>query len=340
MSILTGRVRLNFPRTNYADDTYADFTDYIMVPYYVIDNIQDYLSTQPSQDSSNYIIQIGIIGQPEFIMNVTLTCLNTVERILLQNGCSGNYGLLPDPPSESEDGLGTVLDIVSSLHARLSLLEGGHCCDLAAHIPYGRVYAEDEECEFISPQYQETKFADRYGREIYDDYLDDFEEALDQASEWIKSTKKNIRNSQSDSDYFESSIIYFSLEIDDNNLKLTKVIIRPCAEGNGFYRALLWKLRNEVLIHGFDSLIVTLILSNNQRILRQMGFRLFENTDGTECDAELSKDELQQITKQRWRIPETFPSADQLNDERFVNRHIEQFSLGPGKPWYYYNSRS
>jgi len=121
---------------------------------------------------------------------------------------------------------------------------------------------------------------------------------------------------------------------------LTKVIIRPCAEGNGFYRALLWKLRNEVLSHGFDSLIVTNVLSNNQRILWRMGFGLSENTDGTECDAELSKDELQQITKQRWKIPETFPSADQLNDERFVNRHIEQFSLGPGKPWYYYNSRS
>jgi len=71
--------------------------------------------------------------------------------------------------------------------------------------------AEDEECQFISPQYQETKFADRYGHEISDDYLDDFEEALDQASEWINSTKKNILENYSQIQIILKVQLYISL---------------------------------------------------------------------------------------------------------------------------------
>ena len=212
------------------------------------------------------------------------------------------------------------LSILSTLHTRIGRLES----QLAAPIPKDKEYTEEEQSLFTSLSYQEKQFAEDFGEDIPENYMIVMNDLFDSAHHWVSEARNGTGSSKKliHDKTFKSHMIEFSLGMlrHESCLFLTKIVIRPCAEGCGFYRLLLWKLRNIVIELDLERLEIASILSHNRQILKRLGFEIVPRDNGKNFDAVLSRNELKKITKIAWNIPESFPSSAQLNDENFVNR--------------------
>jgi len=212
---------------------------------------------------------------------------------------------------------------------------------LAAPISYGKQCNDEEKECFTSLKFQEKKFTDKFGEDIPSDYLLRFETMLRDVNTWITDIKSRGNTRFIQIKKFQSPIIVFFLNIElkkdysnliyQNTLTMDYIVIRPCAEGNGFYRFLLWNLRNFAIAHDFDVFKIIVVLPYNRSILQNLGFTItyFDRED--KYDAELTRDALLSVTKEAWGVPDSFPTSDELNSERFVDRRaMEEYSLGPG----------
>lgn len=186
--------------------------------------------------------------------------------------------------------------------------------------PIRREYEEHMKNVFDSAEKQESLFTDVYGSRIPDDYYQQFVVMLQRIRTWIENRLSGIGPEDIQ---FSCPILKFELldcftntkENEEKTLGLMMVVVRPCAERNGFYKKLLWSLRNEVEHHNLSSLFIYKPMGINVDILKSLGF-----TDRIYY-MEMDNTTLKNVTEKRWNIRNVFPTAETLNatTNRIVN---------------------
>lgn len=169
----------------------------------------------------------------------------------------------------------------------------------------------------ISPDEVENWFVEHgYTDDIQDNYLDDYYEMLARINQWVV---RNLRAAYQEAD-FDCSIMRCCINIHSNELWLDVIFTRPCAQGWGFYRHFLWRLRCCVIRHNMVGLYVFQANDYNAGLLRRLGFTSVsegELKDGS--NYWMPFEDLRFVLAGDWKVPRKFPSADKLNRPEDVN---------------------
>lgn len=174
---------------------------------------------------------------------------------------------------------------------------------------------KDEKNQDIPPADVEKWFYFHgYTMNIEHDYLEKYYMMMQRIDEWCL---KHPSNDYVEAD-FDCSIMRCSLAKYSGQLWLNLIYTRSCAQGWGFYRYLLWRLRCCVLEHGLNGLYVFQVLSYNAGLLERLGFQRM-SPDDIEVNYKMMKGELRLVRAEDWRVPAKFPSADKLNRPEDVN---------------------
>jgi len=190
---------------------------------------------------------------------------------------------------------------------------------LSAPVPPGD-YDPAERESFGSKAEIERNFAVKHGDDVPEDYMQWIDGELENNIEYNVTTCVDHEIDMVSLE-FDSPVLYMMYSVccsrdADASINVDLVITRPCAEGYGLYRYLLWGLADIVVRHELDWLTVTKVLPHNRDILTGMGFHLFRDGELDSHSAEISYEELAEITEEMWDVPkrEEFPAASVLND--------------------------
>ena len=179
-----------------------------------------------------------------------------------------------------------------------------------APVPPGTNYDSKATKTFGPPEFVESIFTRDFGANIPQNYLHLFKEKLIKMQDDVR-TPRSV-------DYFQYTcpIMRFAILIDStsNVLALSSILVRPCAEGHGFYRELLWSMRTIVVNFNFNKLLIANIYPTNIEIVKQMGFDIHYDKIREKYDAYLAKDACIHKKRAEWAVPDTYPTSDQLND--------------------------
>lgn len=229
--------------------------------------------------------------------------------------------------------------IVQNLHQRITSLE----VSINAPVGKDRKYTAQEEAGFEgTPQDMENDFQTKYKQEvdIPIDYLQQFETMLHDMMTWAKESKGKERNSYR---VFTCPIVYMDMIVEPakNTLRRDVVLMRPCAEKNGFYKIIMWVMRHCVIKYGFDRLLMKNVLDTNKSILKSFGFRVEVDEIYEYDNCVMTREELEQCTMFSWRLGSVlvegktpddaeffdytvFPTSSQLNDQYYVNKKFQR----------------
>jgi len=165
----------------------------------------------------------------------------------------------------------------------------------------------------MNPETIEAEFRRSFGNDIPENYISLLYNMFEAIKHWCKSKSSTVERTFR----FESPVIICELGILQNSLYLDYVVTRPCAQGLGIYRLLLWHLRNCVIELIFQRLEIINVMEYNKTILVRMGFH--EDSDGFFY---MNFPELLNVTKQTWNIPTSLPGAQDLIGSYHKNLRI------------------
>ena len=172
----------------------------------------------------------------------------------------------------------------------------------------------DDKNTEINPVEIETFFEREYGPDIEDDYLVNFGVMIGKIEAW---GRDNV-NENDESMTFKCSILHCVLRIKNKELWIRDISTRPCAQGKGFYRYYLWRLRNCVVGYMMLGLYVSQALTFNEELLQRMGFTRIDPKSRL-LHYWKPFHELADMNSDDWSVPRIFPSAAWLNSEEHVN---------------------
>lgn len=154
---------------------------------------------------------------------------------------------------------------------------------------------------------------------------EDYKDRLDLMIENIK-THMNISERKSMQRSFWCDVIQITLKLIDNRMIIDHVHTRPCAQSCGIYRYLLWNLGQYIVQNHISKLILTNCSDENVYILEKMGFT--DPNDGAHSspNMEIGVDDLRVKVNDndQWNVPSSFPPADLLNNQEFVDRFVNK----------------
>ena len=214
-------------------------------------------------------------------------------------------------------------------------------CDLGAPVPKGMKYHEFTEGALGNPDYFEQEYADNLETRavIPDYYLAEYVLYLDEMRKWI------VANDGINTFAARCSVIHFEMNyVHDtplNEIQLELVDVRPCAEGHGLYKLLLYVIIQAVM-HADKVGKFTILdcLPENAMILSRLGFktdpRAPARSFSTLRSFWMTKDAMADVTFDSWkmgRLLETdvvdgvhfkesaMPTAEMLNSQAYVDEY-------------------
>lgn len=195
---------------------------------------------------------------------------------------------------------------------------------------------------------------------IPQNYLDEFQRTLDSLAEWVKSRKfdrdkldnpgsknRSARCLHNFLDINRNAVnhimklavgFYDDDAIEGKEIVVNYVNIRPCAEGHGFYKIVLYLLiRIAKETPKITHIRVTKCYPENEEILKHYGF-VMQDDDSVECkDFVMDKRQMENVTFERWNMDklllpegafgtvrvnqEALPTAEMLNSKPYVERY-------------------
>lgn len=232
---------------------------------------------------------------------------------------------------------------------------------LDAPVPKNKRYHEKTEGLAGDREKNEKTFESRMGSSsIPRNYLDEFQRTLDSLAEWIKSRKldrdkldnpgSNNRSARCLHNFlninFKAVNHIMTLSVgfyDDDEMKGKEIVInyvntRPCAEGHGFYKIVLYLfIRIAKANPDITHVRVTKCYPENEEILKHYGF-IMQDDDSMECkDYVMDKRQMEPVTFERWNMDklllpedasgtvrlnqEALPTAEMLNSKPYVERY-------------------
>jgi hypothetical protein len=142
---------------------------------------------------------------------------------------------------------------------------------LDAPIPAGRKYTSNEKLVFESVEKAEEDFVEYMGSEdIPEDYLAVLAQDFSKLFNWMMTTP--TPGSSKVYRWVTTPVILVNVEMSANTLAIPVVHTRPCAEGHGFYKVLLFLLISMAKMK-FARLEIKGCLQNNTNILTGWGFQ-------------------------------------------------------------------
>ena len=214
---------------------------------------------------------------------------------------------------------------------------------LSAPVPHTTEYHADTRKFFGSPDDVEDIYTSTAGRKIPGSYLDDFQAMLRELRDWVvvKRGPASAANAVSDTFSKRTSVFRIIMEHFKSEFKINYVCVRPCAEGHGFYKVVLYQilasLRNDTRKSSF--LKISECLPENSAILTKYGFRCHPDKAADRLrDFWMGQAEIGKVTFDSWgmeRLLETptdddevelavlrrgaFPTAEMLNSQAYVD---------------------
>jgi hypothetical protein len=224
---------------------------------------------------------------------------------------------------------------------------------LDAPFPRQKKYHAKTEKTFGNPEGSEKNFAARLNSSaVPEDYLEEYQGTLDALAAWAEDRRID-KEKVDDLNFFESAGLlncnadthimivkvgfYGNSDGTGKEIDLNEIIIRPCAEGHGFYKILLYHLiqlakRNPKV----TEFRVARCYPENEQILLHYGFTLEEHYDSHRDYFMLSSD-MEKVTYESWNMgklllpeetpgavrvnPAALPTAEMLNSEAYVERY-------------------
>lgn len=235
-----------------------------------------------------------------------------------------------------------------------------------APFPKNKRYHERTEKAFGNSEGSERNFAARMGSSaIPEDYLDEFQRTLDELVKWAEDRRVD-REKVDDMNFFESAplinwkadthimlikvAIHNNSDVSGKEINLNEIVIRPCAEGHGFYKILLYHLiqlaKHNPKVTEFR---VVCCYPENEQILLHYGFTfdeqiLIDNGIAKEEDYGpqyrdyfMRADQMREVTFESWNMgklllpevtpgavrvdPGALPTAEMLNSKAYVERY-------------------
>ena len=224
---------------------------------------------------------------------------------------------------------------------------------LDAPFPRQKKYHAKTEKTFGNPEGSEKNFAARLNSSaVPEDYLEEYQGTLDALAAWAEDRRID-KEKVDDLNFFESAGLlncnadthimivkvgfYGNSDGTGKEINLNEIIIRPCAEGHGFYKILLYHLiqlakRNPKV----TEFRVARCYPENEQILLHYGFTLEEHYDSHRDYFMLSSD-MEKVTYESWNMgklllpeetpgavrvnPAALPTAEMLNSEAYVERY-------------------
>ena len=126
---------------------------------------------------------------------------------------------------------------------------------LDAPVPVNRFYTKTEEYALdMTPAQMEELFQRKYGKnsDIPSDYIDQLEDTLRKIM--IRSTKA-VKAQKWCYDVEVCPTTWVEMRFTKESLQCKVIYMRPCAEGLGIYKFLLWVLRHCVMIDDYPCLM-------------------------------------------------------------------------------------
>lgn len=155
-----------------------------------------------------------------------------------------------------------------------------------------------------------------YGPVIPTDYFLSFLRMLNGINCWLKTGLEEHQETWNGNRSFQSSTVLITISaVGTEFISVERIGVRPCAQGRGLYRLLLWALAGAALKHRFERLSVSTPNERNIGILTSLGFSLDSNSQMT-----MSAGIMAGKSKEDWGLPRGVPTAEELNDPDFVHR--------------------
>lgn len=158
----------------------------------------------------------------------------------------------------------------------------------------------------------ELWFKDRFGDDVEDDYLINFGIMIRNIEIWIAENAAYFFEIKT----FSCSIIWITFEIKHKEVWINFVATRPCAQGWGVYRYLLWKLRCCVVDANLNALWVSSVNTFHAELLRRLDFQ--EERVDDRLNFVLPVRIARRVRREDWTRLK-FPGAERLNREEDVN---------------------
>jgi len=204
---------------------------------------------------------------------------------------------------------------------------------LEAPIPDWVKYSETQIFHFGSPDMVEEDFVQAHGKNIPDDYLEEYESMLDDINSYIQAGKKVHRPGIPKD--FNCSIFRSTIYKTDDAVVVSLINTRPCAERLGVLRIFFWQVMKSTAQAELD-FIVENPLRPTRLILRRISPK-FHKTKNNSVFHTLSNHWLKQLLPKDLGLeayimlhdPATpyhvflnhrkFPEYDDLNSQKAVN---------------------
>lgn len=224
---------------------------------------------------------------------------------------------------------------------------------LDAPFPRQKRYHAKTEKTFGNPEGSERNFAARMNSPaVPEDYLAEYQGTLDALSAWAEARRVD-KEKVDDLNFFESAgLLHFGADTHimivkvgfygnsdgtGKEIDLNEINIRPCAEGHGFYKILLYHLIQLAKLNPkVTEFRVAKCYPENEQILLHYGFTLEEDYNSYRDYFMLSSD-MEKVTYESWNMgrlllpeeapgavrvnPAALPTAEMLNSEAYVQRY-------------------
>jgi hypothetical protein len=212
-------------------------------------------------------------------------------------------------------------------------------CDLGAPVPKGMKYHDDTQFAMGDPGDVEERYAENLdtGETIPDYYLGEYARYLEELWKWIQG--KHDYNS-----FFSArcSILHFDMNHQhgdsQNEIQLDIVDVRPCAEGHGFYKVLIYVIIQAVKqADRVGTFKVMDCLPENSMILSRLGFQCDPGLPKTDMrDFWMNKEDMGGISFESWNMGKylvsqvgqdvvfnaaALPTAQMLNSQVYVDTY-------------------
>ena len=180
------------------------------------------------------------------------------------------------------------------------------------------------------------------GKDIPGNYLSLYNAMLEGIKQWAAGRFSPEYHEFAVSKNFKCPVIIVRVRHNQEKLVIQFVEVRPCAEGHGCYKVLLYELVKLARRYSKE-LLVDSSLPLNASILTRMGFssRNYDEEWQT-VDMYLDGQKLDQITKEAWNltwayneddelVAGNFPSADELNSQHYVDIYWDNKDKGKAR---------
>lgn len=192
-----------------------------------------------------------------------------------------------------------LLSGLSVIEMRLDMLLRPGQNMLGPRVPEWVRYSEEQADMFLSPEKVEKDFAEMFGENLSESYLDEFSNMLQRIdSDYVNDQSAGLHIQQ-------CSVVIVKYKVGVERVALSSVLVRPCAEGLGIFRIVLLRFVQSCSAHKKE-FAIELVADKTFDILKDV---LKIERDSHAFSYSVDTDKLPSITAEALRIADKLSSV-------------------------------